>query len=88
VQLPKAQKDSQVISVILCFWDLHTKKVALKMLMKLTPCVYHDIGIDQTDTGFSWKASTGLEIKAFAENLDNDNLDKICFFKFREKNYF
>ncbi len=56
--------------------------------MKLTASVYHDIDIDQTDIGFSWKASTGLEIRVFVENLKNDNLDKICFFKFREKKYF
>ncbi len=36
-QIPKAQKDSQVISVFLQFWDLHTKKLLMNQaLMKLT----------------------------------------------------
>ncbi len=36
-KIPKAQKDSQVISVFLHFWDLGTKKAIRKMLVKLTP---------------------------------------------------
>jgi len=29
-QIPKAQKDSQVINVFLCFWDLYPKKLLIK----------------------------------------------------------
>jgi len=35
-QIPKAQKDSQVISVFLCFWDLSKQNLHVNMLMKLT----------------------------------------------------
>jgi len=30
VQIPKAQKDSQVISVFLHFWNLHAQKLLIK----------------------------------------------------------
>jgi hypothetical protein len=38
--IPKAQKDSQVISVLSHFWDLSKKIAAPKMLVKLTTDVY------------------------------------------------
>ncbi len=38
-EIPKAQKDNQVISVFLHVWDLCEKKAVRKTLLKLTPAV-------------------------------------------------
>jgi len=38
-KIPKAQKDSQVISVFLCFWDLWAQKLFIPTSVKLTPSV-------------------------------------------------
>jgi len=37
MKIPKAQKDSDVISAILCFWDICVLKAARKMLVRSTP---------------------------------------------------
>jgi len=35
-QIPKVQKESEVISIFLRFWDLYRVKAACKTLVKLT----------------------------------------------------
>jgi len=37
MQIPKAQKDTDDLTVFLRFWDLGVQKAAHKMFVKLTP---------------------------------------------------
>jgi len=45
-QIPKAQKDSQVISVFFCFWDLCTSKQTRKLMAKSTPVIEISVVVD------------------------------------------
>jgi len=38
-QIPKAQKDTDDLAVILCFWDLWAEKLCINLLLKLNPYV-------------------------------------------------